>query len=210
MNSTIQFERAVWKHRTHTCPDCGGMPRLTAHEPDFLVVCGSCKFQHDGVRHARAEDAFAAWSDRAGPSNLPTTNLQSAAEMCARLMGWVDFPTDSGGGGDLWLQDLRRVPFGPYLAKDDWQPHQSESGAMYLALRFNFSIDIKDTYVKVTKLLPDGRIIVSERTMDISSVVGDAALSIKSDVLCAAITLAGAKLYMEYGPDYSAYDGQDT
>lgn len=40
----------------------------------------------------------------------------------AVALGWVDFPTDSGGGDRFWFMDPETAPFGATVGKEDFRP----------------------------------------------------------------------------------------
>lgn len=46
-------------------------------------------------------------------------------ELCdavARVLGWVDYPTDSAECGDRWHTEPSKAPFGPTIRKADFRP----------------------------------------------------------------------------------------
>jgi len=150
--------------------------------------------------YPEAVDAFAAWAQLPRDRIQQGVSLEAAAEMCARLMGWVDFPTD-GEGDRCWYKDPARAPFGLYVDKDDWTPLTSVSEAMDLALRYQLEVKVTDRFVYVT--LPATKFAAKKTQMGTWSqeLHGAAEQHAKRIALCRAIVLACAYIYMKRGPD---------
>lgn len=198
MNYYTKFEHAVWMHRTHTCPKCRGAAKLQENASQaFVVKCRECGFNRDGIEQGEAVDAFAAWAQLPRAAIDLGVSLNAAVEMCARLMGWIDFPTDSGEGDVCWFKDPERAPFGRYVNKEDWTPLTSVSKAMDLALRYQLEIKVTHEFVYVT--LPD-----TKQTQVCGwnrELRGEEEQHAKQAALCKAIVLACAAIYMQRGPD---------
>ena len=151
MPNHIEFERAVWKHRGHACPECNNAPKLRDDAPSsYYVGCSKCDFATEG-RHESAVDAFAEWGRIAPQPRNPYRTFTNAAadDMCARAIGWIDFPTDSGDGGRHWYTDPVKAPFCDYVAKEDWSPSTNMSDAMHVVLTLNLGLDVTDRDIVV-------------------------------------------------------------
>lgn len=74
-------------------------------------------------------------------------NPDEKKELCdntARALGWVDFPSDSGGGDQFWFKDAAKAPFCERLRKVDWNPIDHNDDAYFLVIKLKLSIHSSD------------------------------------------------------------------
>ena len=123
------------RHCAHCCPKCKGPIRLivnTVSGPEnHTAYCADCGWGHDEVAMADTElaaitnwnNAVRAATDTKGlpPEALPMSE-SAVIDACARVQGWIDYPSDSGEGAHTWNKDNCKAPFGPYLNKDQFSP----------------------------------------------------------------------------------------
>lgn len=68
-------------------------------------------------------------------------NNKQKVEICARSLGWIDYPTDSIEQGSVWHLDPDKAPFGRCLDKWHYNPLDNTFEAIELAIANGLIVD---------------------------------------------------------------------
>lgn len=145
------------RHSAHVCPKCGGpirlMPNVMSGPSTTSAYCGSCYWKQGDIVSDTELGAITAWnaavraeSDTKGlpPEALPMSDA-AIIDACARVQGWINFPSDGAEGAYTWYKDVERAPFGEYVDMMRYNPikhsYQANELAFVLRMTLQYGVD---------------------------------------------------------------------
>lgn len=83
--------------------------------------------------------------------------MKQLADKIARVLGYVDFPTDSIEQGNTWHKDAEKAPHGPTVYKSHFERDLLTSGSiMYLIEQFSIEFKwVTDATLEVHSVIAD-------------------------------------------------------
>lgn len=144
------------RHTAYCCPKCHGpirlMPNVMSGPENHYAYCGSCYWMQWKIVSDTALGAITAWnkavceeSDTKGlpPAALPISD-DAIIDACARVQGWVNFPSDGAEGAHTWYFDVDRAPFCECIDQMYYDPikHAHQASDLAFALRMHLQYDV--------------------------------------------------------------------
>lgn len=194
------------RHSAYCCPKCSGpirlMPNVMSGPENHYAYCGSCYWKQWEIVSDTELGAITAWNaevrkemDVQGvpPEALPMSD-DAIVDACARVQGWINFPSDGAEGAHTWYRNAETAPFCEYIDMMYYNPikHSHQANELAFALRMILQYGV----AQVTATTPELQALGFQVTAPVGE--ADAKRSVAEvggDAMQRAIATAAARHY---------------
>lgn len=193
------------RHSAYCCAKCSGpirlMPNVMSGPENHYAYCGSCGWKRGDIVSDTELGAITAWNaavrkamDVQGvpPEALPMSDA-AIVEACARVQGWINFPSDGAEGAHTWYMNAETAPFCECIDMLRYNPikHSHQANEVAFTLRMILQYDV----AQVTATTPELQALGFSVTVPVAGEENRSAAEAGGDAMQRAIATVAARHY---------------